>query len=282
MRSILMATDLSSRSAPALVRACRIAAAKQARLTLLHVVDRSLLADVRKAHEAEARKQLAAAAGQAPQLGADQIEVRLVAGEPYAAIIDAAHKQRADLVVLGMHGKAGVFDPFLGTTVERVLRHGQRPVLLVRNPGKPAYRRAVVAIDFAEPSRRALAYLLDWLPDCEVTAVHGFEVTQPRSLSSVLARREIVDHQRREMNRLLAEEVLAAAGDDAERVDKVRLSLRQGEIVSVLRETVKRREAQLLVMGTHGRTGLVRAILGSVAEDLLADPPCDVLVVRGI
>jgi len=282
LERILVASDLSSRSEHALARACAIAAAQQARLTLLHVVDASLVPEVRQAQTAAARTRLAAAAKKLPGLTTDQVAVEVVAGEPHAAIIATAHKRKADLVLLGMHGKAGALDLFLGTTVERVLRHGELPVLLVRQPARASYRRAVVAIDFAEPSRRALAFLLDWLPQTEVAAVHAFDVTQPRSLSGALARRDVVDRQRRDINRMLAAEILGAAGDDPERTQNVRLSLRQGKAEVVLRGAVKREKAQLLVMGTHGRTGLMRAILGSVAESLLADPPCDVLVVRGI
>ncbi len=56
--------------------------------------------------------------------------------------------------------------------------------------------------------------------------------------------------------------------------------MREGTVREVISEQVKTLRPDLLVIGTHGRTGVAHALLGSVAEDLLSDPPCDVLAVK--
>jgi nucleotide-binding universal stress UspA family protein len=61
---------------------------------------------------------------------------------------------------------------------------------------------------------------------------------------------------------------------------KIRCVTEEGSPQTVMRNQIAKLQANLVIVGTHGRTGLPRAILGSVAENLLGTPPCDIAVVR--
>lgn len=145
MKHILAATDLSPSSEPAVARAIDLAARFRARLTVLHVVDERLPADIADALRLRAeqliRAQLnaaaAAATGSTAAAGGEgegDADVAVVVGDAFAEILNRAWAGRVDLVVMGTHRKAPVADLFRGTTVERVLRRADYPTLVVREP----------------------------------------------------------------------------------------------------------------------------------------------------
>lgn len=92
---------------------------------------------------------------------------------------------------------------------------------------------------------------------------------------------EVADAERRRLETFLKDEIEAlGARADAAGVAGSSLSktIREGEPAAVLRAECSRLSADLMAIGTHGRTAISRAIWGRVATDLLDDPPCDVLV----
>ena len=280
MKRLLAATDLSPRSDRALERAARLARQWGAELVALHVVDDDLpasLAERRRSEaELEIRRHLAALPDPAGLVAA----VEVVYGQDFAEIIRVAEERDADLVALGTHREGTPLrDIFVGTTVERVLRHGGRPVLLVRDRAPEPYRRIVVAVDFSVYSRRALEFALRFAPDGEFHVVHAYDLpfsgflgTDPGGEPS---RRQAQSFERMAGGEMDA--FLAGFGGASPHVTRI---VRQGDVIQVVAEEVGRLRAQLLVVGTHGRTGVAHALLGSVAGSLLKRPPCDVLAVR--
>ena len=83
------------------------------------------------------------------------VRFNVAVGEPVAGILDEAHERNADLIVLGEPGKKGLKEHFVGTIAERVARHSDRPVLIVKRRPNDAYRRVLVAVDFSEAASRA-------------------------------------------------------------------------------------------------------------------------------
>lgn len=167
MNKILIATDLSPRSDRALDRAVSLAQQHRAHLFVTHIVDEDLPASVADKLKAAAdqviREHLAslrAAKGLA-------IEVKVVFGKDFADILQQAQDEEVDLIVVGMHREDAFKDMFLGTTVERVLRKGDFPALVVKNRVHRPYKRVVVAIDFSVYSRRAVEFALKLVPSGE-------------------------------------------------------------------------------------------------------------------
>jgi len=143
-RRILHATDLSTASRPALARAIALARQNRAPLSIAHalplaawpvgsgfvapgtyeVIDRGV--------REHARKGLTARVARARRAGVRATALLLAGGAPHEQILRAARRARADLIVIGTHGRSGFSKVLLGSVAERVVRLASCPVLTVR------------------------------------------------------------------------------------------------------------------------------------------------------
>lgn len=139
----------------------------------------------------------------------------------------------------------------------------------------------LVAIDFSDDSRLALRRALEIADrfDAKVTLVHAIDLTGLRGaapelyvdIPSLAARiRDSAEAGLREI----------AAAEDPEGRRIVAAEVYEGRPANAIVEAAREKKASLIVTGTHGRTGLSRMVLGSVAERVVRHAPCDVLVVR--
>ena len=149
-RRILVATDFSDASAPAGELAVKLAKSSGARLLAAHVYDEPRLPELSFAHvrlyeefekkvRDDAARQLAEVAGRARGEGVETEEI-LLRGFADEAIVQAARDHRADLILMGTHGRRGAGRFFLGSVAARVIATAPCPVLTVRGPegsGKP-------------------------------------------------------------------------------------------------------------------------------------------------
>jgi nucleotide-binding universal stress UspA family protein len=116
-----------------------------------------------------------------------QADVSVVFGEHYSTIIDMAEKENADLVVVGKHRQDALLDLFRGSTGERLLRFGARPVLVVKDRATIPYLRALVAVDFSSCSRKAWLFALELFPDAQFELMHAFDIPLPGAASGSAA-----------------------------------------------------------------------------------------------
>lgn len=273
MQRILAATDLSEQGSWAVERAARLAAGMRASLLALHVADPAAPAAVAGSLHREARRMLEDQL--AAHRGLTEPEVHVEAGQPVESIVTAAERLRADLVVIGRHREHSLLDLFRGSTGERIVRLGNAPVLAVSRAPANEYLRVLVAVDFSMPSRLALELAASLFPSSELHAVHAWEI--PFGAMTSEAAERTAETYRRIVNRQMAEFIAGLPPS----VPRVQRSTRQLPPAVAIRESARSIPADLLVLGTHGRTGVVRAFLGSVTEDMLKHPPCDVLAVQG-
>lgn len=280
MKNILMATDLSARSDRALARALGLARDRGCALTVVHVVDEDLPASLADAQADAARASIRGHIdGLAGGAGAD-VAVKIVFGRPYVSILEISEDSDADLIVLGQHREDAFKDMFRGTTVERVIRAGNVPVLLVRDRVAGPYGRIMVGVDFSVYSRRAIEFAVGFAPGGVFHLVHAYDVPFKGFLYGHDTRREVgKQHQAQFAQMIEAEMASFLAGLDAPPPGLERIA-REGAVRDVIHQEIDRLRPDLLVIGTHGRTGVAHAFLGSVAEDLLRSPPCDVLAVK--
>ncbi len=137
----------------------------------------------------------------------------------------------------------------------------------------------LVAHDFSETAERALKYAIELASKlgARITIVHAYELPSYGYPDGLAFTAEIVENIQR-----TSEEGLHAVVAEARRPGlQVNERLRQGPAWSEIDATAKEIEADLIVMGTHGRRGFSRALLGSVAEKVVRTAPCPVLTVRG-
>lgn len=281
VQRILVATDLSSRSEPAVRRAAMLAQQHAAEFLVLHVVDEdqpAVLAEPAARHaRALLEEQVRAFGASAPE----RVEVRVVAGDPFAGILEAAAMGSAELVVMGAHRRRLVGEIFTGTTLERVVRMGSRPVLTVsRRPAQP-YSRVIAAVDFSAPAAHALRALLALRlgERAAITVLHAFEpLAKTRMASAGVAEATLRRHteQAAQAARKALAELLAALEPREQPLGRL---VEEGLPAEVIRRVAEREGADLVVIGTRGHTGLKRLLLGSVADALLRELACDVLAV---
>jgi nucleotide-binding universal stress UspA family protein len=205
-------------------------------------------------------------------------KITIVRGLDFREIITSADKSNVDLVLLGIHRHEHPL-LFRGTTAERVIRFGHRPVLVVKDVVAGAYRRAIVAADASSHSDAAIEAAAQLVAGGEVHIVHALH----RPVNAFLGRHSEDQLMRGQVEIVSSHltSILAALtsrlGASAPRFTVVQ---KEGEIRPVIRELVPVLNPDIIGVGTHGRTGIAHAIIGTIAADLLASDPVDVLATK--
>jgi nucleotide-binding universal stress UspA family protein len=296
---ILVGTDFSPTAAVAVGWAVELARQQGARVELVHAVtvppsipeyvSPGAIAvapvfdeEVRRAALGRLEKEAAALRS---QIGDGGIEVDrwLGLGTPSMVICDRAAESGALAIVIGTRGLTGLRHLLLGSTAERIVQKAPCPVLSVHPEDRPRTLRTVlIPTDFSADAERAIhtarKLLAPLAPDARLVLLHAFNLPieytayGPIPTSVHYLEDTGLDAERRlqEMTDRLAAEGLP--------VDWV---AREGDPSVVIVEEAERRQADLIAMGTHGRSGLRHLLLGSTAERVVQHAACPVMTVRG-
>ncbi len=278
---ILVATDLSTRSHRALRRAGLLAQANDAELTLVHVVDDDRPAELVEIETREVGRILDEQINIVTELRGVRCRRTVITGDPFAGILRTAESMRADLILMGAHRKPLLRDIFVGTTLERVIRTGSYPVLMVNDEVERPYKTALAAVDMSEPSAHAIRTVrrLRLVDDAHLTMVHAFLPPGQGKLSFSGLNKESIDEYVAS-ERMRATNELDTFLDANEFGDGKWLRyIEAGRPFEVISRFVAAKKPDLLVIGTHGRAGLAKVLLGSVAEDALRSLNLDILAV---
>lgn len=211
-----------------------------------------------------------------------QVEREVMRGRAASCIVEDARRFGADLIIIGSRGHGGISSMLLGSVSAEVADHSACPVLVAR---LPRLTRVVLGTDGSEYAQAAEDWLRRWPifahSAIEVTSVAflGMPWTSGLALSAYAGGEEYAESGRQIMDdhRRIAEvsaERLRAAG--------LRASARvaEGDAAHELIRVAHDDQADLVVVGTHGRTGLARLIMGSVARNVMLHAPCSVLIIR--
>jgi nucleotide-binding universal stress UspA family protein len=171
------------------------------------------------------------------------------------------------------------YELFRGTTAERIIRIGNLPVLLVKDPIAHDYERVLVATDNSPASRRALEYAAAIAPDAEFHLLHTVHVPF-KGLLGPESQEQIRQEQERHFKEALEKDIRAHAQKLGKGGLRVTFHVEDGDVLGVIRDQVARLRPDFLAIGSHGRSGLRQALIGTVAGHLLSDPPVDVLVTK--
>ena len=280
MKNLLLATDLSARSDRAQERAIAIAREHGAKLTIVHVVDEDLPATLADDQQRTAEEAIRGHVDALTASDRPSISTEVVFGRAYVDILEMAAKTEAEVIVLGLHREDAFKDMFRGTTVERVVRAGNVPVLVVKERASGPYRRIMVAVDFSIYSRRAVEFAARFVPAGQFHLVHAYHVPFKGFLYGHDTRREVRHYHQVQFQQMLDQEMAAFLASLEENAPELERVMQEGTVEEVIHHQIGRLNPDLLVLGTHGRTGVAHAVLGSVAEGLLRAPPCDVLAVK--
>lgn len=229
---------------------------------------------------ADEEQALGDAVREAEQLGAKRVSSIFLNGLPWEQLCETLRADAAfDLVVMGTHGRTGFRRILLGSVTEKVVRHAPCSVLAVRGrDGTHAFRHVLCPVDFSASSRHAveLAAALAARDGLGITLLHVVEM--PRSYAVDASALTFVAGIERDATRVLEEWATELRGKVAVPVaTRLLLGAPAAQTLIALDSEVT---FDLVVTGSHGRTGLGRVLLGSVAEQLVRHAPCPVLVAR--
>jgi nucleotide-binding universal stress UspA family protein len=196
-----------------------------------------------------------------------------------AGIMAVARRTNADVIVVGTHGRTGVARTLLGSVAESILRASDVPVLVVSQHVAPPQRdailqRALVAIDDSDPSEAALA-LAAHLSKC-----HGTRLTLCSVMAAPASGAKIVETVSSNSAFGAARSFLL---EDAEVTEEIASfvdteMIVKGDPPDAIEKIAQQRACDVIIVGTHGRHGVRRALEGSVAENLARTSTVPVLV----
>ena len=280
MKTILHPTDFSPHAETALDHAIGFARAYDAELHLLNVQIPFSLPSFpveETAAEAEAHSAL-----DALRIDGVRVERTVRRGlAPAPAIIEHADEIGADLLVMGSHGRRGVRRLLLGSVTEEVVREGRGPVLTVHEESKApegGYARILVPVDFSPRTAPQLEMAADLARrfDSALDVVH---VIDPPTMPDLYVpfERLVVDIGGTTEKAL---EKLGQLTAGLEQDFDVTTQVLVGRAAPEISEHAGSSGADLIVMPTHGHSGLDRVLLGSVAEGVLRRAECPVLVLK--
>lgn len=283
--TLLVATDLLPKSEAAIARAAKLTTSLRADCSLLHAFSTDARDGTVPKRTRESVVRLSAIAAQEGWPARQPINVLSRAGAPATVIIEAATELRADLLVLGPHESRGASErisrAFGGTIAERVLAARVCPVLVVREQLQGSYRRILVALDQSRAALQAIrtAEALVMSHEADVSVLHSvgapyFDTVEylgaPHGMSA-RAFQAFRDRATVDVRALLRQ----ASAD----ISRYGIQIEDRPPARAILDAMDQQEPDLLVLGTSGRGPWGRALIGSVASEVMSQAWCDVLIV---
>lgn len=296
IRKIIATTDFSDESQSGVRYAVTLAEQMRATIALLHVIEppsrlsgvESVVLAREDSELAEFAREKLAAMAKRESKGGVSVTSSVRTGNPFHEINTVAREDAADLIVIATHGYTGAKRVVLGSTAERVVRHAPCSVLTVSTRTTPAragkipalkVKRILVPMDFSNLSKDALPWATFMAEQfkAEVVLLHVVE----KFPIDYLLGRELTSHATVPLMKQAEADLKRAATDLTKSIGiKISAAVREGKPHEEICEAAKALEVDLIVLTTHGYTGLKHVWLGSTAERVVRHASCPVLVVR--
>jgi len=290
--SIIVGIDFTPCSAVALRQAMRVASISRATLRPIHVIDTLVVVDmaealsemqtnIREALIGDAQQAWSTFAAEIP--GAADVRLEVEVNNRIVGILRLAKRAKADLLVMGAFGtrkpEVGV-----GTVASACVRKSMTDVLLVRDTQGGPYRKLVAAVDFSETSHRALerAAMLAAQDGADVHVLHVFDAPWKR-LYYRAPTAHATPHFKKQYSDALQRRLTSfseAVCAEHARVGFTHVVHDASGHRSGITQYAESVGADLIVLGTRGRTNLRDVLLGSTAEKVLQESRCSILAVK--
>ncbi len=289
-RTILFAADFSANSKEAFDVTCSLAVENKTRVIVLHVVEPNFVPDEpaylhdpnvhfvskRGEGDVEALRQKLSEV-YAPNHPID-VAFDIRQGDATAEILLVAQEIGSDLIVTGTHGRTADRWRLAGSVAVAVLHGARCPVLALRSHEAPyspeRIERILHPTDFSQESQRALHVARSLARDLGarliILYVETLEIVTEETEAPPLDAKEYEDALEEMRKRL----------DGADLKHPVETRIARGFPPDQILATARDSGCGLIVMGTHGRTGLLRSLMGSVAESVLTNAECPAMIVK--
>ncbi len=267
LEKVLVCTDSSPASKGAVVTALALAQTCRSQVYLLEILEYNLgytglAPEAVLQWEQEVASDLAGIEAEAKDLNVPAKSIVRRADAAYAAIVDEAQKLGIDLIIMGRHGKHGLRKMLMGSVTERVIGLSPANVLVIPQESPLPWERVLIANDGSPYSEAAWEAALEMIRRLDARLIG---VSAAREEGELPEAEAIVQKMLMRANRQgipMEIHVSIGAPDDI--------------IVQIAHD----KQANLIVVGSHGRTGLKRLLMGSTAARVIGSAPCPVLVVK--
>jgi nucleotide-binding universal stress UspA family protein len=280
-KKILVAYDGSQSGTNALLQSFRLATEEKSWITVATVVptydgDINLIAvgDIHEALRRPGEEILSRANALAKEEGA-LIKTVLEEGESYDRLVDLAEAENCGVIIMGRRGTHSTEKSLIGNVTARVIGHSQRDVLVVPEGTTIGWKKILVATDGSRYSDLAANRAIDFAKS------YGGSLT---AVSVVDVPSEFYAEAPGVVDKLIinAKGFAAAVKKKAETNDVAASTfVGEGEAFEVITKLSRKEKIDVIIIGSHGRTGLKRLLMGSVTEKVIGHAPCPVLVVKG-
>jgi universal stress protein E len=283
--TLLVATDLLPKTDAAIARAARLATSLRADCTLLHAFSTDPRDGAVPKRTRDSVVHLSSIAAQEVWPPRQPVNVLSRAGTPATVIIEAATELRADLAVLGPHASRGtserIASAFGGTVAERILAARTCPVLIAREPPRGAYRRILVALDLSRTAIHAVraAEALVITPEADVSVLHASDAPYLDTVEYLGAARGMTARGLAAFRARATLGVRALLRQASADFSRYGIQIDDQPPTRAILEAMNHQEPDLIVLGTSGRGPWGRALIGSVASEVMRQAWCDVLIV---
>ena len=279
-KKILVAIDGSETSLHALRESLKLATNEKSWITVVSVVPHytgdldllavgNIIASMRKPYEDALSK-----AKEIAEIERGLIKTVCEEGEPYERIIDLANAENCDLIVMGRRGLRRLERVLVGNVTATVIGYSNTDVLVVPRDTSIGWQRILLTTDGSKYSiaatRRAIDFAKSYGGELKVISV----VDVPAEFYGEAP--QVVDDMIKKAKNYV-EEVRRQA--EIEGI-KIETYVREGESYLAITDLARKQDINTIVMGSHGRTGLKRLLMGSVTEKVIGHSPCPVLVVK--
>ena len=276
MEKLLVATDGSIFSESAIREAINLARTCSSKLIAISVVKTSpefedLVPQVSEKAEKEMREHLESVKSRASKEGVD-CEIVIHRGEePFQNIVNDAAKNQVDMIIIGTHGRTGLKRLLMGSVTARVIGHAPCNVLVVPLHAKVECRHILVATDGSRYSDAAASEAIGIAKRCGGSLI---------VISVALSDKEIILPEDDEEMILAKDNVKKIVGLAEKEGVKTEGLTAIGKPYEAIVETSKQKHADLIVVGSHGKTDLNRLLMGSVTERIIGHSESAVLIVK--
>lgn len=208
-----------------------------------------------------------------------RLEAVVCEGEAHDVIVNVATERNANLVTMGTHGRKGFKRLFMGSVASRVIASSPCDVMLVKKPCEHClgqYQSILISFDGSELSKKALKRA------CELSKIDGSEITalyvipHYEEMMEFFATSGIKESLLHDAERILQNASEIASSEEV----TIKTEVAEGHAAEKIVETAKRLKSDLIIRGPHGWSGVNKAIIGSVIENVVVNASCPVLVIK--
>ncbi len=227
-------------------------------------------------------------------LPGSRVTFQIAQGEAKGEILEAAKANAVDMIIMGSRGHKGMELILLGSVSQGVLMQAQCPVVIVKSePDSDApnlqegFKNVLLTVDNSPYSRAALAWVktLNWSASTRFKLVTVVQpLTDSFSSEESAVRATSITRQHDSLHAMARTELESMAQDliDAVGPGRVTTQVGEGDARELILHVAANWSADLIVMGSHGRTGLTKLLLGSVSHAVAVHGYCSVAIVKGV